>query len=774
VKGGLLEVWRDTRQLVLAAQIAALYAAVLIPFKVGIPIIPGFVELRPANAIPVVTSLLFGPAAAWGAAFGNLIGDLFGTLGPGSLFGLLGNFLYGYVPYRVWGRLGPLSSGRPPEPRAPRQVLEYVLICVLASLACAGTIGWGLDVMRLLPFQVLAPAIFFNNVLMSSVLGPPLLLFLYPRVARWGLLYADGPGDRKDVQGRSPVSTEAQPVPDGPRITIRDLRFSYRRATHPVLHGLSLSVKAGTKTVVLGGSGAGKSTLCYCLNGLIPHYLPGELSGTVLIDGKDTRQATVSQHARSVGLLFQDFEAQLVSTNVERELAFTLSNLCPGLSREAIAARIADTLRLLGLDGYRARDPLSLSGGERQRLAIASVLAPRPPVLVLDDPTTDLDPAGRGELYALLRKLVETGITVVLTDHETEDVVLADHACLLSQGGLVWDGRPDRLLRRLALMEQCDVRPLPLSTFFARLGYRDELPLTPEEAVGLLKNKRVLIDEPVVVASTDLSVLPVIETRAVEYAYGEGERLALDGVDLTVRQGEFIAIVGANGSGKTTLAKLFKGLLVPTRGEVRIDGEDTRRMTAGRLASAVGYVFQNPDHQIFADTVSEEIAFGPRNLGVAADDIPERVREALEAVGLDRPGIADADPFSLTKGDRQRVAVASVLATRPDILVFDEPTTGLDYREIRGMMALIRRLNQAGHTIVMITHLMWVAAEYAARCVVMQGGRIVADDRTRTVFAQPERLGQLGLRVPQIPRFTQHYGRTLLTLEELESCFRIA
>ena len=459
---------------------------------------------------------------------------------------------------------------------------------------------------------------------------------------------------------------------------------------------------------------------------------------------------------------------------MERELAFTLGNLCPDLSREAIAARITDTLRLLGLDDYRARDPLSLSGGERQRLAIASVLAPRPPVLVLDDPTTDLDPAGRAALYALLRRLVETGTTVVLTDHETEDVVLADHACLLSQGGLVWNGRPDRLLRRPVLMEQCDVRPLPLSAFFTRLGYRDELPLTPEEAVALLKNKRVRIDEPVAAASTDPSARLVIEARAVDYAYGEGERSALEGVDLTVRQGEFLAIVGANGSGKTTLAKLCKGLLVPTRGEVRIHGEDTRRMTAGWLASVVGYVFQNPDHQIFANTVSEEIAFGPRNLGVPADDIPGRVREALEAVGLDLPGIADADPFSLTKGDRQRVAVASVLATRPDILIFDEPTTGLDYREIRGMMALIRQLNQAGHTIVMITHLMWVAAEYAARCVVMQTGRVVADDRTRTVFAQPERLEPLGLRVPQIPRFTQHYGRTLLTPEELETCFRIA
>src|SRR3989454_2124054 len=405
---------------------------------------------------------------------------------------------------------------------------------------------------------------------MSSVLGPPLLLFLYPRVARWGLLYAGGPGDRQDVRERRPVPVEAQSAPDGPRITIRDLRFAYRSAARPALHGLSLSVKAGTLTAVLGGSGAGKSTLCYCLNGLIPHYLPGEFSGSVLIDGRDTRQATVSQHAGSVGLLFQDFEAQLVSTNVERELAFTLGNLCPDLSREAIAVRITDTLRLVGLDGHPARDPLSLSGGERQRLAIASVLAPRPPVLVLDDPTTDLDPAGRGALYALLRHLVETGTTVVLTDHETEDAVQADQACLLSQGGLVWDGRPDRLLRRPALLEQCDVRPLPLSAFLARLGYRDEPPLTPEGAVTLLKGKHDHIEEPTVTAAfPDPIARVVIEARAVEFVYPSGVlggRPALDRVDLTVRQGECIAIVGANGAGKTTLAQLFKGLLVPTGG----------------------------------------------------------------------------------------------------------------------------------------------------------------------------------------------------------------
>jgi energy-coupling factor transport system ATP-binding protein len=778
VKGELLEVWKDTRLIVLAAQIAAIYAAVLIPFKVGIPIIPGFVELRPANAIPVVASLLFGPAAAWGAAFGNLIGDLFGTLGPGSLFGALGNFLYGYVPYRLWGRLGPLSTGCALELRSPKQIMEFVVVCVLASLACAGTIGWGLDVMHLLPFQVVFPAIFINNVLMSTLLGPPLLLFLYPRVARWGLLYADIRHDLTEARaaGGALASKAESPadLPQSSGITIQGLRFTYRGAAQPALHGLSVALPPGTMTVILGGSGSGKSTLCLCLNGLIPHYVEGTWQGTVLVGGQDSRHRTVSQSARTVGLLFQDFEAQLVSTSVEHELMFTLGNLYPGLPLRDIASRVTDTLALVGLEDCRRRDPLSLSGGERQRLAIAAVLAPRPPVLVLDDPTTDLDPAGREALYALLRTLQAQGTTVVVTDHETEEAALAGHACLLSDGGLAWDGSAGQLLRRPALMEQCGVRPLPLPVFFARLGCREDLPVTPDEAAARLQHRSVRIDAPVEgLSSESQRAQPVIECRGVGFAYSSGSRAALDHVDLAIGRGEFVAVIGSNGSGKTTLAKLFKGLLLPTRGEVRVDGQETRRMTAGRLAATVGYVFQNPDHQIFADTVREEVAFGPRNLGVPAAEIPERVREALEAVELDRPEIATVDPFSLTKGDRQRVAVASVLATRPDILIFDEPTTGLDYREIHGMMGLIRRLNRAGHTIVMITHLMWVVAEYAARCVVMEAGRVVADEGTRAVFSQPERLDRLGLRLPQVPRFTRRYGRTLLTLDELETCFRI-
>ena len=299
----LIHVWRDTRQIVLVAQTAAMYAAILIPFKVGIPLIPGFAELRPANAIPIVASLLFGPIAAWGAGLGNLIGDCFGTLGPASVFGFVGNFAYGLLPYVLWGHFGPLSSRPTLDFRTWNQRIEFAIICVLSSLACAVVIAWGVDWLGLVPFRILATAIFANNILMSLMLAPPLFLFLYPRVTRWGLRFEDlrmkkMAASTPPLQSTSPPSHPASPpktdcvTSTSPYVIIDQVQFSYAGATSPALHDLSLAMEQGDALAIMGSSGAGKSSLLLTLNGLIPHQFSGSWSGHVSVNHRGHTRPT--------------------------------------------------------------------------------------------------------------------------------------------------------------------------------------------------------------------------------------------------------------------------------------------------------------------------------------------------------------------------------------------------------------------------------------------------------------------------------------------------
>jgi energy-coupling factor transport system ATP-binding protein len=257
---------------------------------------------------------------------------------------------------------------------------------------------------------------------------------------------------------------------------------------------------------------------------------------------------------------------------------------------------------------------------------------------------------------------------------------------------------------------------------------------------------------------------PVIEVEGLTHRYPNGV-VALEDVDLAVRQGEFLAVLGQNGSGKTTLVKHFNGLLKPTEGSIRVDGRETTEQGLRQLGQTVGYVFQNPDHQIFSDTVSDEVAFGPKIRGLGEGEVEERVAEALTAVGLE--GRDDEDPFGLTKGERQRVAVASVLAVRPEVLILDEPTTGLDYAEQRSMMDLVNRLNEAGSTIIVVTHTMWVVAEYAHRAVVVRDGGVVLSGPVREVFAEEKELADSYVRPPHIVSLGNRLGTTVLSVEEM-------
>jgi cobalt transport protein ATP-binding subunit len=544
-------------------------------------------------------------------------------------------------------------------------------------------------------------------------------------------------------------------------IRLEQLRFTYAGQTHPALDAASLSVRRGEMIVVMGATGAGKTTLAKCLNRTIPAFQSGVLTGTIALGGRALTTEGVAELAGIVGLVSQDFEAQLFATNVQQEVAFGMEQV--GVPRDEMRRRLPWALATVGLDGFAQRDPATLSGGEKQRLAIAATLALQPQILVFDEPTTDLDPAGKLEIFAVLATMRREGYTLVVIEHEISAAEKADRVVILSHGRIVADDRPEQVLTQVAFLEAHGVRAPDICRLGVRLGL-DPVPVTCDAAAAAIASAPrpgPHTPLPGVAAST---AAPLVSAVNVEFRYEAGPP-ALAGVSLTVRTGEFLALVGQNGSGKTTLAKMLNGLLQPTSGRVLLEGQDIRSLSLNQVAGDVGYVFQNPDHQLFAGSVADEVAFGPRNFGLPPSEVGQRVAAALAAVEL--TGYEDDDPFLLSKGHRQRLAVASLLALQPRLLILDEPTTGLDYREQRRMMDLLAELHRRGLTVVMITHSPWVIAEYAERAVLMSQGRVIFDGPLRELFADERLLEQSHFRAPDITRLGRRLGLTPLSVDEL-------
>ena len=548
-------------------------------------------------------------------------------------------------------------------------------------------------------------------------------------------------------------------------ISIEDLTFTYQGNERPTLKNINGQIKEGTFIVVMGHGGAGKSTLCCSLNALIPKFFRGKYQGRVLIKGQEVARHRVAEMSRLVGLVLQDFEAQLFSTNVELEMAFGPENHC--LPRQEIERRIERYLAFVGLEKLRNREPASLSGGQKQRLAIGSVLALEPKILVMDEPTTDLDPLGRKEVLSVAESIREEGRMLLIVDHEPETAVTADQVWLMRDGQVVSQGSPSKILLDVTTMESCGIKTLPMVELFRSLNWPGN-PLTVETAIELIQKHHLTQHfklKAKTVSSGQSKGSPILKAEELRYIYPTYYVEALRGIDLTIYEGEFIAILGQNGSGKTTLAKHFNGLLKPTSGHMLVQNKPTTEYSHRELARLVGYVFQNPDHQIFARTVADEVGFGLKMQGEPPKTIEKRVAGALEVVGLQ--GYEQKIPFTLTKGERQCVAVASVLTAQSQVIILDEPTTGLDYRHQRNMMEMLKRLNRYGHTIIIITHSMWVASEYANRTIVMKDGYILSDGPTRAVFADEARLVEASLCPPSLVRLSNWLGTEALTVQEM-------
>ena len=546
-------------------------------------------------------------------------------------------------------------------------------------------------------------------------------------------------------------------------IRLENASYAYEDDGPNAVSGISLALERGSFTAVLGSNGSGKSTLAKLCNGL---FLPN--AGKVLVDGLDTSEEDNTwEIRRRVGMIFQNPDNQLVATVVRDDVAFGLENL--GMDPKEMPGRIEWALTKTGMLSFADKAPHLLSGGQKQRVAIAGVLAMKPEAIICDEATAMLDPQGRREVLEVLETLNrEEGITVLWITHFMEEAVRFRDLCVMHEGEIALRGSPEQVFTEPERLKQYGLR-LPemtrLSLELRQAGADIRPCLTGEELakeVARLYAARPLKGLTLPPEKAEPEASPEAESGRVEVAlnkvthtYQQGspyQSTAIREVDLRVSQGDFVALIGHTGSGKSTLAQHLNGLLKPTSGTVTLNGEDIHQkgFDRRRVRQQVGMVFQYPETQLFEESVKKDIAFGPVNLGLSAEECDERVREAMEMVGLDWDTEAEKSPFELSGGRMRRCAIAGVLAMRPRVLVLDEPTAGLDPEAREQLMALVRRLHRAGTGIVMISHSMDDVARHANRAVVLQKGQIVMDDTPEEIFAREEALRDMGLDVPQV------------------------
>lgn len=548
-------------------------------------------------------------------------------------------------------------------------------------------------------------------------------------------------------------------------IEMECVSFSYGTATDGAyaLKDIDLSVEEGTFVGLIGPSGAGKSTLASAITGAIPHHYRGRLFGSTLVAGLDTCEAPPTDIAKVVGSVLQDIDAQMVASVVEDELLFGLENF--GIDHREIEGRIASALDAVGIADLRHREIATLSGGQKQKVAIAAILAMTPRVIVMDEPTSALDPASARDVFEVLRRAKElTGMTVILIEQTVALLAeYCDRVAVIDQGRIALDGTPTDVFSHGETLRAIGVdtpRTVRISNSLAETGLapNDSPALTLDGAEslvagilapGLSKSSPIapcaLGDGPGARNTVDERPI-IVDVAGAAYSYGTGQA-GIEGINLTVRAGEILAVVGQNGAGKTTFTKLLNGLIKPSAGVVRIAGLDTRATPVSVLASHAATLFQNPDRQLCRNTVVEEISFGLELQGAPADAARERARRVAATFGLPE----NASPFNLSRGQRQMVALASVVALEPELIILDEPTSGLDYRECMTVMETVRQRALDGAAVVMVCHDMEVVSDFADTLAVMTEGRLIEVGPSREVFANDALLAHARIAAPCVP-----------------------
>ena len=542
-------------------------------------------------------------------------------------------------------------------------------------------------------------------------------------------------------------------------IQVQNLTFGYDRLS--VLSDITVDLAFGQSVAILGPNGSGKSTFLRCLSGgLQPDR------GEVRVDGLSTADPSHTiDIRRRVGLLFQNPDDQIVSAIVEDDIAFGLENL--GVPHAEMTARVGEALERFNLTKLRGRPSHDLSGGERQRLALAGVWVTRPRFLLLDEPTALLDPLARHRSLQIIFDLVPAGVTPIVVTHDPDDAARADRLLVLSDGKIVEDGTPSHLLANASRLTQHGLDTTMPGRIARRLGRQDPLPVEAGDFASSFTNT---VLSPKTSPTKRPPTRAVIEATGLSHVYNLGQPLetcALDGIDLSIEEGEWVAIVGPSGSGKSTFALHLNALLQPTAGSLSVLGNPTAPLSkrdALQLRRDVGLIFQFPESQLFAESVASDVAFGPRNLEM--DKIEDRVDRALEQVGLSPETYRERNPLTLSGGEKRRIAIAGVLVTSPRILVLDEPTAALDPAATDDFEELLYGLQSQDVTILMITHDLDRAASTCDRIIAFNDGRVAFTESPHTAFDDHARLESLGLIPPSAARLADELRTAGLALPE--------
>ncbi len=536
-----------------------------------------------------------------------------------------------------------------------------------------------------------------------------------------------------------------------PIIEFKDFSFRYYAQKQPTLKNINLKINKGEKVLIVGLSGSGKSTLGNCLNGLIPFKYEGEISGSCKIKGQETRDLSIAELSKSVGTVLQDSDGQFVGLNVGEDIAFALEN--DNVPLEKMKPLVKKIASMVDMENYLTRSPMELSGGQKQRVALAGVLVDEVEVLLFDEPLANLDPATGKTAIALIDELQKkTDSTVVIIEHRLEDVLYrhVDRIVLIDDGAIVIDDVPDNVLASDVLIRHGIREPLYVSAAkFAGVKITPEMHPSSIDTFKLTEDdKDRILNWAKSHANTKTKNKQVLlKGKDLSFSY-DGEQNIIDDISFDVKSGEMFAIIGKNGAGKSTLSKLLVGFEKEDKGQILLEDRDIKDDTIYERGKEIGIVLQNPNQMICNTMIYDEVAYGLKNGGVKDEEIKERVYETLKICGLYE--MRNWPISALSYGQKKRVTIASILVMRPKIIILDEPTAGQDYRHYTEIMEFLRKLNNDGQTIIMITHDMHLMLEYCDRCITLVDGKIYYEGLPSSVLVDENITQKANLKMTSL------------------------